>query len=145
MTNNKRLGVKKIIYLTTEISEDIHAYCRENGIKSESELVRQAVVAYIDRDYSDNSLKLSGIKAIKDSLSQIHDMLSVLFSYQNMMHLNLLAYHHPLPDELKVKDAALRSAQDRLDKFNESFRNRLKDEPNFFEKLLHKYVTGTLD
>ena len=141
----KRLGIKKIIYLTTEIAEDIHAFCRDSGIKSESELVRQAIIAYIDKDYSDNTLKLSGIKAIKDSLSQIHDMLSILFSYQNMMHLNLLAYHHPIPDELNAKDAALRSAQDRLDKFNESFRNRLKNEPSFFEMLLHKYVTGSLD
>ncbi len=140
---NKRLGKKKIVYLTAEISEDIHLYCRENGIKSESELIRQAIVAYIDKDYSDSTLKLSGIKNIKDSLSQIHDMLSVSFSYLNMMHRNVLAYHAPIPDE--HKEAAYKSSQVRLDKFNESFRNHLKDEPPFFEMLLHKYVTGSLD
>jgi len=140
---SKRLGKKKIVYLTTEISEDIHAYCRENGIKSESELIRQAVIAYIDRDYSDNTLKLSGIKNIKDNISQIHDMLSVTFNYLNMMHLNLLAYHSELADGLK--DAAYKSSQNRLDKFNESFRNHLKEQPPFFEMLLHKYVTGSLD
>jgi hypothetical protein len=140
---NKRLGKKKIVYLTSEISEDIHLYCRENNIKSESELIRQAIVAYIDKDYSDSTLKLSGIKSIKEALSQERDMLSVIFSYLGMMHLNLLAYHPPLPEELK--DASYKSSQARLDKFNESFRNRLKDEAPFFEALLHKYVTGSLD
>jgi hypothetical protein len=140
---SKRLGKKKIVYLTAEISEDMRAYCRENGIKSESELVRQAIVAYIDRDYSDSTLKLSGIKNIKDGVSQIRDMLSVLFSYQNTMHMNLLAYHEPLDDS--VKDAALKSAQSRLDKFNDFFRNRLKEEPTFFQALLHNFVTGSLD
>jgi len=140
---NKRLGKKKIVYLTAEISEDMRAYCRENGIKSESELVRQAIVAYIDRDYSDSTLKLSGIKNIKDGISQLRDMLSVFFSYQNTMHLNLLAYHPEIADGLK--DAAFKSAQSRLDKFNESFKSRLKEEPPFFEWLLHSYVTGSLD
>ena len=140
---SKRLGIKKIVYLTAEISDDMRLYCRENGIKSESELVRQAVVAYIDKDYSDSTLKLSGIKNIKDSLSQIRDMLSVLFSYLNMMHQNLLAYHAPIEEE--HREAAYKSSQARLDKFGESFRARLKDDPPFFEKLLHKFVTGSLD
>jgi hypothetical protein len=140
---NKRLGIKKIVYLTTEIAGDMRLFCRENGIKSESELVRQAIVAYIDKDYSDSTLKLSGIKAVKESLSQIHDMLSVFFNYQNMMHLNWLAYHPEISDSLK--DAAYKSANERLDKFNESFRNHLKEEPPFFEYLLHNYVTGSLN
>jgi hypothetical protein len=140
---SKRLGKKKIVYLTAEISEDMRAYCMENGIKSESELVRQAIVAYIDRDYSDSTLKLSGIKNIKDGISQMRDMLSVFFSYQNAMHMNLLAYHAPLDDG--IKDAALKSAQGRLDRFNEFFRNRLREEPPFFERLLHNFFTESLD
>jgi len=140
---SKRLGKKKIVYMTAEIAEDIRLYCRENGVKSESELVRQAVVAYIDKDYSDATLKLSGIKNIKEGLSEARDMLSVIFSYLNMMHRNLLAYHAPIPDGLK--DPAYISSQSRLDKFNESFRGHLKDDPPFFEMLLHKYVTGSLD
>jgi hypothetical protein len=139
VTPSKRLGKKKIVYLTPEISEDIRLYCRECGIKSESELIRQAVVAYIDKDYSDSTLKLSGIKNIKEALSQTRDMLSIIFNYLNMMHLNLLAYHPPLPEELK--DAAYKSSQARLDKFNDSFRNRLKDDPPFFEKILHNFFT----
>jgi hypothetical protein len=139
----KRLGKKKMVYLTAEISADIASYCRENRIKSESELIRQAVVAYIDKDYSDSTLKLSGIKNIKDGMSQIHDMLSVFFNYINLMHLNLLAYHPEIPDGLK--DAARNTAKNRLDKFNEFFRNHLKEEPPFFEYLLHNYVTGSLD
>jgi len=140
---SNRLGKKKMIYLTDEISEDMRLYCRENNIKSESELVRQAIIAYIDKDYSDSTLKLSGIKNIKELLSQIHDMLSIFFNYQNMMHLNLLAYHPEIAGELK--DAAYKNAQNRLDKFNEFFRKHLQEEPPFFEYLLHEYVTGSLD
>jgi hypothetical protein len=70
-------------------------------------------------------------------------MLSVFFNYQNMMHLNWLAYHPEIADGLK--EAANKSAQTRLDKFNEFFRNHLKEEPPFFEALLHKFVTGSLN
>ena len=140
----KRLdGKKKLISLTSQMEEDIRSYCREKGIESESELIRQAIVSYIDRDYNDNTLKLIGLKDIRESLEQIRDMLSVLYSYQNMMHLNLLAYHPEIAEELKKP--AYSSAQNRLDKFFASFRERLKDDPPFFEKLLHAYITGTQD
>ena len=140
----KRLdGKKKLVSLTSQMEEDIRSYCREKGIESESELIRQAIVSYIDRDYNDNTLKLIGLKDIRESLGQIRDMLSVLYSYQNMMHLNLLAYHPEIAEELK--NAAYSSAQNRLDKFFVSFRERLRDDPPFFEKLLHTYITGALD
>ena len=140
----KRLdGKKKLVTLTSRLEEDIRSYCREKGIESESELIRQAIVKYIDGEYDDDTLKLSGLKDIKESLAQIRDMISVLFSYQQLMHLNLLAYHPEIDGELK--DAALTSAQNRHEKFFASFRERLRDNPPFFEELLHKYVTGTLD
>ena len=140
----KRLdGKKKLVAFTSEMSEDISAYCRKNGIESESELIRQAVVAHIYKEYDDNTLKLVGIKDLKESLTQIKDMLSVLFSYQCLTHLNLLAYHAEIDDE--YKGAALSSAELRHEKFFTSFQERLRKDPPFFERILHKYVTGSLD
>jgi hypothetical protein len=140
----KRLnGKKKLVSLTAQMEEDMRSYCREKGIKSENELIRQAIVHYIDREYDDNTLKLIGLKDIRESLGTMRDILSVLFSYQNMMHLNLLAYHPEIDEELKK--AAYSSAQNRLDKFFASFRERLRDDHPFFEKLLHIYMTGELD
>ena len=144
MAKSRRLdGKPRSITLTAQMDRDIRAFCRENKIESESEFIRQAIVEYISSYYSDNALKLLGLKEIKVKLSNLKDMLSILFSYQNAMHMNLLAYHHPLDDS--VKDPAIKSAQSRLDKFNEFFRNRLKEDPPFFEGLLHNFVTGSLD
>ena len=72
---NKRLdGKKKLISFTAQMESDIRLYCRERGIESESELIRQAVVRYLDADYDDNSLKLSGLKDIRESVAQLRDI-----------------------------------------------------------------------
>jgi Arc/MetJ-type ribon-helix-helix transcriptional regulator len=144
MAKSRRLdGKPRSITLTAQMDRDIRTFCRENRIESESEFIRQAIAEYISSFYSDSTLKLLGLKEIKDRLSNLKDMLSVLFSYCHQMHLSLLAYHAPLDDS--VKDAAFRSAQARLDKFFEAFQKRLMDDPAFFEKLLHDYVSGSLD
>ena len=144
MISKKRLDGKKILVsLTAQQTKDIKLFCREYGIKSENELIRQAVVAYIDRDSSDNTLKLSSLKSVKDSLSQIQDTLSINFSYMHQMHGNIMAYHPEITDGLK--EAAYSSSQQRLERFFVVFQEHLKDDPAFFEKLLHKYVTGSLE
>ena len=125
------------------MEEDIRQYCRDKGIESESELIRQAVAKYLDSEYDDNTLKLSGLKDIRESLSKLYDMVSVLFSFLNMMHTSLLAYNPEIPES--ERKAALASASLRHDKFFEKLRERIKNDPPFFEKLLHGYVTGTLD
>jgi len=140
---NKRLSKQKAINLTAEMAENIRSYCREKKIKSQTELIRQAIVHYIDREYDDNTLKLSGLKDIRENIAEIKDMISVLFNYVNLMHLNTLSYHAEIADD--YKDAAYKSAENRLDKFFVSFRERLRDDPAFFEKLLHKYVSGSLN
>ena len=143
IVTSKRLdGKKKLIALTARLEEDIRQYCREKRIENESELVRQAIIKYIDTEYDDNTLKLTSLKIVHDKLSQLNDMVSVLFSYLHMMHLNILAYHPEIDDELK--DAAFTSATNRQEKFFVSFRERIRDDPAFFEKLLHNYVTGEL-
>ena len=146
MGNNgtKRLtGKKKLVALTPGIEADMRSYCREKRIGSESELVRQALVHYMDREYDDDTFKLSVLKDVRESLGRLLDMVSVLFSYQHMMHLNLLAYHPEITGDFK--GAAFSSAEARLDKFFDSFRDRLADDPAFFERLLRDYVAGAAD
>jgi len=130
------------VSLTSRLEEDMREYCRDKKIESENEFVRQAIAKYLDSDYEDGSLQLSGLKDIRETIIQLRDMVSVLFSYLHMMHLNLLAYHPEIADELK--DAAFSSASIRQEKFFNSFRERLKDDPSFFERLLHVYVTGAV-
>ena len=140
----KRLdGKPKLIVFTAQMTADIRSYCRDRGIESESEFVRQAVSYYITREYDEETLKLFELKKQKENISQIMDMLSVFFSYINFMHQNLLAYHPEIDDQ--IKESAMASAKVRIDKFFESFRSRLHDDPPLFEKLLHKYVAGTLN
>jgi Arc/MetJ-type ribon-helix-helix transcriptional regulator len=144
MVKSKRLdGKSRSITLTAQMDKDIHTFCYENKIKSESEFIRQAIVEYISSYYSDNALKLLALKGIQDRLSNLKDMLSILLSYSHQMHLSLLAYHPPLDDS--VKEAAFKSAQYRLDKFFEAFQKHLMEDSPFFEKLLHKYVSGSLN
>jgi len=137
-------GKQKLLCLTAQMTRDLHSYRVDNKIESESELIRQAIAAYIYRDYDDGTLKLSGLKDIRESVSHLRDMVSVLFSYLHEMHKNLLTYHAEiLTDDLKK--AAFASAESRTEKFFSYFQGRLKSEPRFFERLLHQYFTGALD
>ena len=136
-------GPRKVVAFTAQQFEDMRAYCREHGIKSESELIRQAVVHYMDRDGSDGTLRLSALKDIKSGLSQALDTISVLFTYLHNMHGNLLAYLSEIPAEFK--DAAYASSRQRLERFFASFQERLREDSSFFEKVLHRYVTGSLE
>jgi hypothetical protein len=55
------------------------------------------------------------------------------------MHISTLAYH---PDiDAHLADAAFASARNRHDKFFNSFQDSLKNDPPFFERLLHKYYS----
>jgi len=48
MTKTKRLdGKKKLLSLSAKMENDMRLYCRKMGIKNESELVREAITAYI--------------------------------------------------------------------------------------------------
>lgn len=140
----KRLdGKQKLIAFTAQQTDDIKQYCRNYGIDSENELIRQAVVYFIDRNNSDNTLKLSSLKDVKDSLSEIHDMIAVVFTYLHHMHANLLAYHPEI--NIEFKETAFSSAEQRIAKFYISLQERLKEDPAFFEKLLHRYISGSLE
>ena len=137
-------GKKKLVPLTSQMTRDLSFYCRDHKIKSESELIRQAIASYIYKDYGEHNIQLSGINSINIKASQIHDMISVLFSYVHMMHLNILAYHAEIDSE-ELKNSAYKSAELRLDKFLAFFRERLRDDSPFFEKLLHEYVAGEIN
>jgi metal-responsive CopG/Arc/MetJ family transcriptional regulator len=136
-------GKKKLVRLTREMEADLRAYCRDKGVESESELIRQAVAKYIYADYRDDTLKLQGIAGVLKLLEEARDMNDVFFRYVRLMHINLLAY---LPEiDTALAGAALRSARERHEKLFNSFRNSLKNDPSFFERLLQTFFKEAPD
>ena len=144
MKKSKRLdGKKKLVTLTARMEADLRSYCRDKGIESESELVRQAIGRHIYSDYKDETLKLQGLKQLQEKLLELRDMLDITFKYVRLMHVSTLAYH---PDiDAQLADAAYKSAVVRHDKFFNSFQDSLKNDPPFFERLLHKYYSDEGD
>jgi hypothetical protein len=144
MTKKRRLdGKKKLVRFTREMETDLRSYCRDKGIESESELVRQAVAKYIYADSRDETLKLQGLADTAKKIEELRDMVDILFRYVRLMHINLLAYSAEIDAEFA--DAALKSATARHEKFFSSFQNSLKNDPPFFERLLHRFFTESPD
>jgi hypothetical protein len=144
MTKTKRLdGNKKLYALTKRLEADMRTYCRDKGIDSESELVRNAIAKYIYADYEDETLKLQALKSLQGKINEVRDMIEISFNYMRAMHIATLAYH-PEIDE-KLSDAAFASATNRHKKFFDAFQESLKSNPPFFERLLHKYFSGAND
>jgi Arc/MetJ-type ribon-helix-helix transcriptional regulator len=137
----KRLdGKKKLVSLSAEMERLIKDYCRDKNIESESELIRQAIIKYITPDdYRDETLKLQGIKELRFRIEEARDMVDITFRYVRLMHISLLAYNPEIDPALA--DAAFRSATARHERFFRSFRDSLKNDPPFFERLLHTYFT----
>jgi hypothetical protein len=141
MKQSKPLGGrKKLISLSGQMAADLKAYCHGRAIHSESELIRQAIAKYIYADYQDESLKLQGLNELSGKTGELRDMIDILFRYIRLMHINLLAYQPELDPELA--DPAFHSATTRHNKFFEAFRDSLKNDPPFFERLLHTYFSG---
>jgi hypothetical protein len=137
----KRLdGKKKLVSLSAELEEGIRAFCRDKGVESESELIRQAVAKYIYADYTDETLKLQGLNELSRKITELRDMIDVTFRYVRLMHINLLAYQPEIDSELA--DAAFASATARHEKFFTAFTDGFKNDPPFFERLLHTYFDG---
>jgi hypothetical protein len=140
MKKSKRLdGKKQITALTSRLEIDMLSFCRDKGIESESELVRQAIAKYIYADYKDETLKLQGLKQTQEKIAELKDMIDITFKYLRLMHISILAYHPEIDPQLL--DAAFASANFRHDKFFSKFQNSLKNDPPFFERLLHKYYS----
>jgi len=142
--NAKRLdGGKKVIAFTSKMKADMRSFCRDKGIDSESELVRQAVAQYIYADYSDETLKLQGLRHLREQAAELRDMLDITFNYIRLMHVSTLAYHPAIDPALA--DAAFSSANDRHNKFFEAFQESLKNNPPFFERILHTFYSEKND
>jgi hypothetical protein len=140
MKKSKRLdGKKQLTALTARMEADMRSFCRDKGIDSESELVRQAIGKYIYADYKDETLKLQGLKQMQETIAELKDMIDITFKYIRLMHINLLAYHPEI--DAQLADAAFNSANARHDKFFNVFQNSLKNDPPFFERLLHKFYS----
>jgi len=144
MTKPKRLDGKKMLTpMTKRLEADMRSFCRDKGVKSQSELVRHAIAQYIYSDYSDETLKLQGLKRLQEQVAELRDMLDIAFNYMRLMHVSTLAYHPAIDPSLT--DAAFRSANERHDKFFEAFQGSLKNNPPFFERLLHAYFSEAPD
>ena len=145
MKNNKnktRLdGKKKLVAFTKTMEIDMHSFMRDKNIESESELIRQAVGNYIYSDYTDETLKLQGVKKIQAQNEEIRDMVDILFKFLEHVHISLLAYHPEIDQQLV--DSAYISATHRNDKVIKALRGSLKNDPPFFERLLSTYFTET--
>jgi len=141
MIKTKRLdGKKKLVPLTLRMETDMRTFCRDKGIESEAELIRQAIARYIYADYKDETLKLQGLKQMREQMTELRDMMDISFNYMRLMHISILAY---LPEiDTKLADAAFASATNRHNKFWDKFQDSLKNNPSFFERLLHKFYSG---
>lgn len=144
MKKAKRLDGKYLsLHLTKRLEVDMRTFCRDKGIESESELIRQAIGKYIYADYKDETLKLQGLKQLQQKISELRDMNEIIFSFLCFMNKSNLAYHPEIDPELK--EAAYVSATNRHDKFINSFRDTLKNNPPMFEKLLHTFYSESGD
>jgi len=139
----KELFVKSIhVKLTDEQYNYIESFRREKNLESNSELIRQAVISYIGRDTSDTTLKLQAAKKTQDKTDELRDMIDVLFRYVRLMHINLLGYHPQIDEEFS--EDAFKSAIERHGRFFEAVQDSLKNDPAFFERLLHNYFSGSI-
>jgi hypothetical protein len=136
-------NIRKCYIISNELDNNIKAHCLENNIESESEAVRYALTRFFDNSASSENLLFDTVKTLKARVSELEKMNTVIFSYLQKMHQNLLAYHAEIDGE--YKEAAFKSAKERGERFFKSFKNSLKDEPAFFEGLLHDYFTGEHD
>jgi metal-responsive CopG/Arc/MetJ family transcriptional regulator len=61
---------KKLIAFTDKMAADMRSFCRDKGIKSESELIRQAVAKYIYADDKGKTPDRHVLKQMQDILSR---------------------------------------------------------------------------
>lgn len=138
--NVKRLdGKKKLVALTAKLESDLRHFQREKNVESESELIRQAIGSYIYSDYSEDTLKLQGMKKIQDQIAELRDMIDIVFKYMVRFHVSMLAYHPEIDPQLV--DAAYQSAMHRHEKFFNALQESMRRDPPLFERLLHGYYS----
>ena len=121
----------------------MRSFCRDKGLESEAELIRQAIARYIYADCADDTLKLQGLRRLQEQAAELRDMVDIFFNYVRLMHVSTLAYHPAIDPALA--DAAFASANDRHSKFFEAFRDSLRNDPPFFERLLHTFYSEAPD
>lgn len=125
--------------MTRQMEFDLDSYRREHNIESKSELIRQAINYYLDKDSTDASFKLQGLMKITSQITELNNALHVIFNYIREMHTNIIAYHPEI--DSAMKEAALASAKIREDKFFNFFVDKLKNDPLTFEQMLARFYT----
>ena len=132
-------GKRKQVSVTSEMEAEISAFMAKHRVESESALIREAIAAYLQKDFNDAALVLNALKDLGERQKKLNDMLNIIFSYLKRMHEHILVYNAPVDGTLK--EAALDSAHERHASFFTFFQNVLKDDPPFFERLLHDYYS----
>jgi len=80
MTKQQRLdGKGKLVRLTAAMEKDIRAFCMRWGIKSENELVRNAIAAYIYADHSKGRILPQGSEDLCRKIDVLQNTLDRIF------------------------------------------------------------------
>ena len=139
--NAQRMTKKKhkSFRLSEELERELDLYCSSRQIKSQSDLICEAIRYYVEPDVKDETLRLIGIKDMQVKLQKAIDMLQVMFNFLISMYKNNLCYHPEIPESLKRE--AFMSASKRFDIFYDFFQKSLKDDAPFFERILHQYFS----
>jgi len=72
-------GKGKLVKLTAKMEKDMRLYCQSRGIKSESDLVRQAIAAYIYSDFAGKTLKPEGADEMCKQIKELRNTLDRIF------------------------------------------------------------------
>ncbi|MDR0684691.1 MAG: ribbon-helix-helix domain-containing protein [Spirochaetaceae bacterium] len=139
--NSKRLMKRKhkSFRLPEELEHELDLYCGVHNIKSQSDLICEAIRYYIKPDIEDETLRLIGIKDMQVKLQKVIDAQQIIFNFLIFMYKNNLCYHPEIPESLK--NEASMSAKSRFDTFFNSFQESLKNDVPFFERILHQYFS----
>jgi len=71
MKNPKRFnGRKKLVSMTSKMEADIRSFCRDRKIKSEAELIRNAIAKYIYTDFKDVAMNRHIMNQIKEMFAR---------------------------------------------------------------------------
>ena len=101
----KKSGGKRKRFLSLRLPEELESaldlYCSGHNIKSKSDLVREAVMYYVEPDVKDETLRLIGIKDMQIKLQKVIDGQQVIFKFLFTLYKNILAYLPEIPEQLK--------------------------------------------
>jgi len=80
MSTTKRLdGKGKLVRLTAAMEKDMKVFCKKRGIKSENELVREAIAAYIYTDPNSTALNVYSMEELCRKIDMVQSSFNRVF------------------------------------------------------------------